>query len=56
LPKLWKSGGDPKRKAFKKLMALVAKAAHEIEYVDSGDCSPGDEHKAIDRVFKFRGK
>lgn len=48
--------GDPKRKAFKKLMALVAQAAHDIEWVDSGDCGPGDEHKAIDRALKFRGK
>ena len=48
--------GDPKRAAFKKLMALVAEAAHQIEWVDSGDCGPGDEHKAIDKALHFKGK
>lgn len=37
----------PLRKAFRTLLVKVAKACHEIEWVDSGDCSPGDENTAI---------
>lgn len=44
---------DPRRASFAKLMALVGKAMHDIEWVDSGDCGPGDEHAAIDTVFAF---
>lgn len=47
---------DPRREAFKKLLSLVANAAHEIEWVDSCDKSPGDEHDSIDAVFAFLGK
>lgn len=39
---------DPKRLAFAAHLRLVAKALHDIEWVDSGDCVPGDEHDAID--------
>ena len=35
------------RRLFRDLLYRVAKAAHDIEWVDSGDCSPGDEDKAI---------
>ena len=44
---------DPKRIAFKKLMFLVSKACHDIEWVDSGDYGVGDEHDSIDTVFSF---
>lgn len=44
---------DPRRAAFSKLMKLVAKAMHDIEWVDSCDYGEGDEHKAIDEVFNF---
>lgn len=44
---------DPRRAAFAKLVILVADAARDIEWVDSGDCSPGDEHASIDACFKF---
>lgn len=44
---------DPRRCAFQKLLRLVAKAAHDIEWVDSCDSGPGDEHRAIDDVFEF---
>lgn len=37
----------PLRKAFVKHLAKVAKAMHDIEWVDSGDYSEGDENKAI---------
>ena len=37
----------PERVAFKKHLAKVAKALHDIEWVDSGDKSPGDENAAI---------
>lgn len=44
---------DMKRKAFGKLMKNCAEAMHDIEWVDSADCSPGDEMKAIDKCLKF---
>ncbi len=37
----------PERRAFAKHLALVAKALHDIEWVDSGDYGPGDEIDAI---------
>jgi len=39
--------GNPLRKAFKKHLQLVARALHDIEWVDSGDYSQGDEEEAI---------
>ena len=42
-----------KRLAFIKLLKLVAKAIHDINYVDSCDYSPGDEYEAIDECFRF---
>ena len=38
---------------FKKLLVLVAKACHDIEWVDSGDYAPGDEDEAIMEVIKY---
>jgi len=35
------------RKAFKAHLVKVSKACHDIEWVDSCDCSPGDEDGAI---------
>ena len=37
----------PERLAFAKHLQLVAKAMHDIEWVDSGDCGPGDENESI---------
>jgi len=37
----------PLRQAFRTHLRKVAKACHDIEWVDSGDCGPGDEDKAI---------
>lgn len=37
----------PLRKAFVKHLAKVANAMHDIEWVDSGDYSEGDEDKSI---------
>jgi len=37
----------PERKAFAKHLQLVAKALHDIEWVDSGDYGLGDENDAI---------
>ena len=37
----------PERLAFKRHLAKVAKALHDIEWVDSGDTGPGDENAAI---------
>lgn len=38
---------SPLRKAFKTHLRKVAKACHDIEWVDSGDYGPGDEDEAI---------
>jgi hypothetical protein len=46
---------DPRRAAFQKLLKLVARAMHDIEWVDSCDYGPGDDHQAIDAVFSFLG-
>lgn len=48
-----RTNDDPRRIAFKKLLESIAVAAHDIEWVDSGDCEEGYEHKAIDAVFAF---
>lgn len=37
----------PLRRAFRAHLNLVAKALHDIEWVDSGDYGPGDEEAAI---------
>jgi hypothetical protein len=37
----------PERRAFAKHLAKVAKALHDIEWVDSCDYGPGDENAAI---------
>lgn len=42
---------DTTRKAFAKHLYLVAKALHDIEWVDSDDMSKGDEYKAIRKVI-----
>jgi chaperonin cofactor prefoldin len=49
-------GRDLRRKTFGKLMNLCAKAMKDIEWVDSDDCSPGDEYHAIDKCLKFDSK
>jgi len=42
---------DPLRKAFGAHLQKCAKALHDIEWVDSCDCSPGDEVEAIKAVL-----
>lgn len=37
----------PERRAFAKHLKLVAKALHDIEWVDSGDYGPGGDTEAI---------
>ena len=37
----------PERRAFARHLKLVAKALHDIEWVDSADYGPGDENAAI---------
>lgn len=46
---------NPRRIVFQKLLSLVAEAMHDIEWVDSGDTCPGDEHAAIDACFALIG-
>lgn len=41
------SENTPERKAFARHLKLVAKALHDIEWVDSGDCGPGYESDSI---------
>jgi len=43
------------RKAFKKHLHEVADACHAIEWVDSGDCGPGDEDEAIRKALGRNG-
>ena len=38
---------SPLRKAFADHLELVAKAMHDIEWVDSGDYGKGDEEESI---------
>lgn len=38
---------NPLRRAFRSHLLLVAKAMHDIEWVDSCDYAPGDENEAI---------
>ncbi len=42
----------PERRAFAKHLKLVAKALHDIEWVDSADYGPGDETEAIRACLK----
>jgi len=44
---------DPRRAAFQELLTLVGEAMHDIEWVDSSDYGPGDEHAAIDKCLKY---
>lgn len=44
-------GSTPLRRAFKKHLLMVAKACHDIEWVDSSDYGPGDEDEAIKKVI-----
>jgi hypothetical protein len=41
---------------FAKLLGLVSEAMHDIEWVDSGDYSPGDELRSIKKVAEFLEK
>lgn len=41
----------PLRRAFAKHLSDVAKAMHDIEWVDSDDYGPGDENAAIRKVL-----
>ena len=45
----------PARAAFAKHLELVAKALHDIEWVDSGDYGPGDEYDAIADCLRSAG-
>lgn len=42
---------SPLRRAFGRHLNLVAKAMHDIEWVDSGDYGTGDENDAIAKVL-----
>lgn len=42
---------EPLRRALGKHLFLVAKALHDIEWVDSGDYGKGDEYESIKSVL-----
>ena len=42
---------DLRRRAFATHLDKVAKALHDIEWVDSGDKGPGDDVEAIEAVI-----
>jgi hypothetical protein len=42
------------RKALARLLKAASEAMRMVEWVDSGDCSPGDENAAIAACFKVR--
>ena len=46
---------DIRRRRLGHLLHLVAKALHDIEWVDSADYGPDDDHKAIEAVFEAAG-
>jgi hypothetical protein len=45
---------DPLRRAFAEHLFSVSKAMYDVEWVDSGDYSPGAEHEAIHIVIDDR--
>jgi len=47
---------NPLRRAFALHLKKVATAMHDIEWVDSGDSSEGDEEKAINAVLGSTSK
>lgn len=42
---------DPLRRAFGKHLRVCSKAMHDIEWVDSGDCSPPIDTDAIKKAL-----
>ena len=46
----------PERERFKELLILVSTAMHDIEWVDSGDYSDGEEIESIEKIFSFLNK
>lgn len=46
---------DIRRACVQKVVDALAKAMYEIEWVDSGDKSQGDENKAIDELLAVLG-
>jgi hypothetical protein len=44
---------NKRRVVFKKLLYLIATAAKDIEWVDSGDYREGDENESLDKIFSF---
>lgn len=47
---------DPLRRAFADHLLLVAKALHDIEWVDDADYEPGDERASIEAVLGANAK
>ena len=47
---------EPYRRAFGQHLRDVAKAMHDVEWVDSCDSSPGDDRAAIEKVMGKNAK
>lgn len=52
---LHRTESDSRRSSFQKLLRLISKAMHDIEWVDSCDYGNGDDYASIDAVFEFLG-
>lgn len=50
-----RAGRDPKRLTFARLLDAVAKAARDIEWVDSGDTGPDGADESIAEAIAFGG-
>lgn len=46
---------DPRRASLQKIINLLVKAMHDVEWVDSSDYGTGDDHKAIDALLGALG-
>ena len=53
--KIDKIDSDIRRACVQKVIDALAKAMYDIEWVDSGDRSPGDEYTAIDELLAILG-
>ena len=49
---LWHTDTDPLRRKFRDHLRLVAKAMHDVEWVDSCDYGEGDEREAIEACLR----
>lgn len=46
---------DPRRATLQKVLVKLAKAMHDVEWVDSGDYGEGRDNEALDELFGVLG-